>query len=213
MHVFAIYGVHGAGKSYIARPVAEDLGLAYIRADAMDVVGPGVTDLSPFARESVFVFASLAGYVHALDLARRGTAAIMDFGPYQSIPYIRWWVKEQAQQERLIDLLVSSAERLEEEYADVGRTHIFFVIGEDGVEKILQRISARNRPENVKAEEMDRAFVEYVDRGLKEVAEALERRGERVVRIPADLNIRDRLGRLWAVVEETLAKTGGGRPS
>lgn len=205
MQVFALYGVHGAGKSYIAKPVAEDLGLLYVQADAMEIKGADVQKVSPFARQSLFILSALAGYVNALDLAQREKPVILDFGPYQTDPYIRWWVRQKDEQERLLTLLYKSAESVENQYSDIEIHHVFFLITrKNGLEIIRERIWRRNRPESVKREECDEQYIEFVDSRLREIADQFEREGKAVHVIPAELNIKERVGTLWSIVEEAL---------
>ncbi len=205
MQVFALYGVHGAGKSYIAKPVAEDLGITYVQADAMELKGADVQKLSPFARQSLFILSALAGYVNALDLAQKGRPVLLDFGPYQTDPYIRWWVQQEGEQKRLLDLLYKSTESIESQYRNVDVYHIFFLITrENGIRIVKERIWRRNRPESVKKEESDENYIRFVNDRLLDIADTLKKDGKRVHIIPAELNIRDRLGALWSVVEDVL---------
>ncbi|GEM_PF-4404851 len=193
--LFAIHGVHGSGKTFVSQPIAEDSGIKYVKSDAIELF-PQITKIPSFNRQLGFAHAALAGYAYAAGIARE-EHVIIDFGPRQIIPYARWWLDEPAAKE-IEQLVTDAAERLER---DADMVHIFFLVRRDP-KRLIPRILKRQRDENVKAEETNPNYIEFVNLQFREMAQELADRGERVEIIPADAPAAEKFQKMWQILQK-----------
>ncbi len=193
--LFALHGVHGSGKTFIAKPVAEDSGIQYVRSDAIELF-PNITKISSFNRQLSFAHTALAGYAYATGIARE-EHAIIDFGPRQIIPYARWWLDESAAHE--IEQIILNAVQRMERGTDV--VHIFFLIKRDP-KKLIRRILQRNRELDIKAEETDQNYISFIDMQFREMAQTLKEQGQRVEIISADAPVAEKFQKIWEILQK-----------
>ncbi len=164
-----LYGVHGVGKTTLADVISHIERIPYYQTDAIEV--EDATSYSPVERQLLF---SLNFLKEIVKIASNVETALVDFGPYQMIPYIEWWVgkenKEKA--EELKEFLLESYERIKKiaEW-DTQEAHVFILAKEDELEKLIERIKRRDR-KNVK-EEIDLEYISYVNRRFHELADEL----------------------------------------
>ncbi len=195
---FVLHGVHGGGKSFISRPIAEDVGAKFVVTDAADRF-PEVIEFDPIHRQLVYTLSSLQGYSYALGITRKGKPAFLDFGPLQSIPYIRWFLGRDGAW--LEDFLLQNTAVIEKQVGSKV-VNIFFVVKES-YEKVLERIRRRARPGFLK-EESNPEYLRFIDQEMKSLARRLEEEGKIVETVPADAPIVEKVGRLWSIVTEYL---------
>ena len=181
--IIFLYGVHGSGKTLLGEIFSEDEGLEYVKADAIEMQ-QDVTRLSPLERQLMFKSLAEASYVKAFSLASKGYNVIVDFGPFQIIPYVRWWVKDEEKASEIETNIKSTYRLFRKLYRDVRVLHVFLVVNrENGYDIIVSRILKRNRP-NV-SEEADVEYIKFIDNSLKEVSRRLREEGEEVYEIEA----------------------------
>ena len=194
--VFALHGVHGSGKTHVSRIMAEDLGLKYILSDAADHF-PEVLSFDPLLRQHVYTHLSLLNYSRALGIASNGDAVVLDFGPLQAIPYIRWFLGERGK--HIEEILRRNVDILNGE-GNAGVVNVFFVIRKDP-DIVIERIARRAR-KGFLNEELDKNYLEFIDNGMKELAEELRENGETVEFIEADATFLEKALRFKEIVEK-----------
>ncbi len=195
MKVFVLHGVHGAGKTFVSKPVAEDLGMKVVYTDAAASF-PEVVSYDFHLRESLFAHHSLAGYAHALGLASQGKGVFLDFGPRHTIPYIKWFLGERGKV--IIEQIERGMENIRAPGVEV--VNVFFVIEKDP-EVVIERIRRRAR-ERFLEEELNREYLLFIDREMKKLADEMKDRGERVEFVPADAPIVVKVKRLWEIASK-----------
>jgi len=194
--LFLIYGVHGSGKTFLLRPLAEDYGLIYISTDVIDEVANKIS--SEFERELLFIQRSNESLVESLKLLESGKDVVMDFSPLQNIAYVKYWIKDK-RKEGLIKLIESSFSSTISRIRDCGRIiHVFFVVRDYG--KIIERIRRRGR--NVE-EEAREDYIRFINEELSKLAEELRQKGEEVYFIEAELPIFERMKEFLRILDRT----------
>ena len=196
--VFVLHGVHGGGKSFVSRPIAEDIGAKFVVTDSAERF-PEVVNFSPDFRQYVYSFSSLGGYSYALGLAHRGDTVFLDFGPLQAVPYVKWFLNGEAD---FWTEFIKENERKVRSRSRVKLVNIFFVV-EKSYERVLERIRRRARPGFVN-EETDPEYLRFIDREMKVLMKELEEEGQIVETVPADASIVDKTTRLWDIVNNYL---------
>lgn len=195
---FVLHGVHGGGKTFVSRPIAEDLGAKFVITDAAEQF-PEVVNFFPDLRQYVYSYSALSGYSYALGLAQKGHVVFLDFGPLHSIPYIRWFLKGSS--EPWVNFVVEN-ERKVREKAKIKIVNVFFVVERD-YNKVLERIRKRARPGFVN-EEADPEYLRFIDHQMKELMRKMEEDGQIVESVPADAPIVEKVNRLWNIVSSYL---------
>ncbi len=196
MVLVALHGVHGAGKSFLARILSEDYGFRLVLADAAES-WPEVVTFHPFSRQMVYASESLLHYARALEMARRENV-VMDFAPRHSIPYVRWFFRDAPETaEYLANLLDEAATQLERA-VPVEVINVFLIVKSD-YDVLVERIKRRARDGFVE-EEVDREFATFVNEEMRKLADDMEARGMNVVRIRADGKLIEKLKELESKV-------------
>ena len=198
--VFSIHGVHGAGKTFISKPVAEDLGIEFVQVDSADRF-KDIGRLNFLMRERVYAYDSLSGYAYALGKAEHGSSVFVDFGPRQIIPYVEWFMGGSEGAKKLINYVEASLEALEAS-TTAKVVNVFFVVEKD-YDVVLERIKRRARLHLLR-EELDRRYLEFIDAKMKEMMDSLEENGSDIVEVPADGNIAEKIRVLWEGVRKHL---------
>ena len=196
--VFALHGVHGGGKTFVARPIAEDIGARFVVTDAAERF-PDVISFRPELRQYVYLYDTLSGFSYALGLAQQGEAVFLDFGPLHSIPYIKWFLRDGGNEH--IQLVREGEKRLRER-SNAKVVNVFFVV-EKNYERVIERIRRRARPGFVK-EELDINYLRYIDTEMKQLIRQLQDEGQDVEIVPADASIAEKVARLWEITTSYL---------
>ncbi len=191
---FILHGVHGGGKTFVSRPIAEDLGAKFVVTDAAERF-PEVLNFQPDLRQYVYSYNALGGYSYALGLAEKGSIVFLDFGPLHSIPYIKWFLGEKSKP--WIDFVTENERRVREK-SRVKIVNIFFVVEKDH-NLVLERIRRRARPGFVN-EETNPDYLRFINSKMKKLMEQLEKEGQIVETVPADASIVEKVNRLWNAV-------------
>lgn len=196
MTVFTLHGVHGGGKTFISKPVAEDLGVEFVEVDAVNRF-EDIPGLDPFFRQKLYAHNALAGYAYVLGQPSKNF--FLDFGPRQVLPYTEWFLGRNNQE--IVEYINHSIKRLEEKTKTI-IVNIFFVIDKNP-DIVLQRIARRQR-ENLLHEERNREYLLFIDTRMKEIAKRLEENGAIVEYIPADGSVAHKVKKLWEIAVEYL---------
>ncbi|MET1128175.1 MAG: AAA family ATPase [Thermoproteota archaeon] len=163
MVLIALVGVHGSGKTTLAKLLAESCrGIVYWEVEAIHEAA----GLEPLARQLLFFTKYVESYLRAWAASRGSAVVVADSHPLVVPAYTRWWVGDP----ELVKLMEAVLEKLPP--ADV----LVHIRVEDP-EVIAERVAARGRP--TAREEAD---LEYIDFIGSEVARLVERYGRLVAR-------------------------------
>ena len=191
---FILHGVHGGGKTFVSRPIAEDLGAKFVITDAAEHF-PEVLNFLPDLRQYVYSYSALSGYSYALGLAQKGSTVFLDFGPRHSIPYIKWFMGRGSGS--WVDFVMENERRVRER-AGVKVVNIFFVVERD-YERVLERIKRRARPGFLK-EETNPEYLRFIDAEMKRLMNTLREEGQIVEKVAADAPLIEKVNKLWNIV-------------
>ncbi len=177
MVVVSVVGVHGSGKSTVARLLGEAYGFRVCSLEAIE----DVAGMDPVSRQLLFFSRFVHEYLRCL---RWGGRVVVDSHPLVVVAYTGWWLNGHP----LAGVVRESMARLVSLLPPVD---LLVLLQPVRVETVLERVRARGRPNA--AEEADPLYALYV---AEELARLVRRLGSRLARkvlvVPAELEAWER---------------------
>jgi len=186
-----LLGTHGTGKTTLAKNL-EKLGVKAIYSDAAVVWGKEIRKMDFLLREYLFTHYSLAGFSLFIDSLNRNENVVLDFSPLQIIPYVKYFLGKKG---RILAKRIWNYYKNLRELAGKEVYHLVFIIPNRAGIKIIQyRLMKRKSP--LKREEINENYIKLINDEVKKLAKRLERNGEKVVYLSAELSKEEQLKRV-----------------
>ncbi len=188
-------GVHGAGKTTTATKLKE-LNFEVIYSDVAKLKAgflSKIPEIDKYTRELFFTYLSFAGFsLFTGYLNSKKKPSVLDPSPLLVIPYVKFFLGKKGT--GLVRKVWSTYEEIRSLLdKDITPVHVILYASNSTAERvILARVLKRER-KPLLFEEKDIRYIHFINKEILNVAKKLERKGEKVIYVPAELELDKRI--------------------